>query len=63
MQLGENPIPAAIGGVHNNWPGLPDGIAVASVLIYLEPWAAAKSGQTVELTDFSLSDFMKKKKQ
>ena len=63
MQLGENPIPAAIGGVHNNWPGLPDGIAVASVLIYLEPWAAAKSGQTVELTDFSLSDFMKKKEQ
>jgi hypothetical protein len=63
MQLGENPIPAAIGGVHNNWPGLPDGIAVASVLIYLEPWAAARSGRAVELAEFSLSDFMKKKKQ
>ena len=62
MQLGENPIPAAIGGVHNNWPGLPDGIAVASVLIYLEPWAAAKSGQTLEMAEFSISDFMKKKK-
>jgi RNA polymerase sigma factor (sigma-70 family) len=60
MQLGDDPVPAAIGGVHNNWPGLPDGIAVASVLIYLEPWAAAKSGETVELADFSLFDFMQK---
>jgi RNA polymerase sigma-70 factor (ECF subfamily) len=63
MQLGDDPVPAAIGGVHNNWPGLPDGIAVASVLIYLEPWASARSGQAVELAEFSLSDFMKKKKQ
>jgi RNA polymerase sigma-70 factor (ECF subfamily) len=63
MQLGDNPVPAAIGGVHNTWPGLPDGIDVASVLIYLEPWATAKSGQTVELEDFSLFDFMKKEEQ
>jgi RNA polymerase sigma factor (sigma-70 family) len=60
MQLRDDPVPAAIGGVHNNWPGLPDGIAVASVLIYLEPWAAARSGQAVELAEFSLYDFMKK---
>jgi hypothetical protein len=57
MQLGEDPVPAAIGGVHNNWPGLPDGISVASVLIYLEPWAAAQSGLAVELTEFSPFDF------
>jgi hypothetical protein len=63
MQLGDDPVPAAIGGVHNNWPGLPDGIGVACVLIYLEPWAAAQSGQTVKLADFSLFDFMKKKGQ
>ncbi|OHB84246.1 MAG: hypothetical protein A2Z38_03080 [Planctomycetes bacterium RBG_19FT_COMBO_48_8] len=60
MQLGDNPVPAAIGGVQNSWPGLPDGINVASIHIYLEPWAAAQSGEAVELADFSLSDFLKK---
>lgn len=60
MQLGDNPVPAAIGGVQNPWPGLHDGISVASVLIYLEPWATAQTGQAVELADFSLFDFMKK---
>ena len=62
MQLGDNPIPAAIGGVHHAWPGLPDRVGVASVLICLEPWAAAQSGQVVELADFSLFDFLKKEK-
>jgi hypothetical protein len=62
MQLGDGPVPAAIGGVHNNWPGLSDGIAVASVLIYLEPWASAISGKTVELASFSPFDFMKRKR-
>ena len=65
MQLAENPIPAAIGGVHNPHPllGTSDGTGVASVMIYLEPWAAAKSREVVELADFSLFDFMKKKEQ
>jgi len=63
MQLGDNPVPAAIGGVQNPWPGLPDGISVASVHIYLEPWAAAKIGEAVELAEFSPLDFMKKKGQ
>lgn len=63
MELGDDPVPAAIGGVHNNWPGIADGIAVASVHIYLEPWAAARSGEAVELAEFSLSDFMKKEGQ
>ena len=63
MQLGDNPVPAAIGGVHNPWPGLPEGASFASVLIYLEPWAAAQSGQTIELTDFSPSDFFGSKEQ
>ncbi|MHC4646033.1 MAG: RNA polymerase sigma factor [Planctomycetota bacterium] len=52
MQLGENPIPAAIGGVLNPWPGLPERVSVASVLLYLEPWAAAHTGQEVELAPF-----------
>ncbi|MHC4439777.1 MAG: RNA polymerase sigma factor [Planctomycetota bacterium] len=60
MQLGDNPVPAAIGGINNNWPGLPEGITLASVLIYLEPWATARSGEVVGLADFSLLDFMKK---
>ena len=59
MQLGDDPVPAAIGGVLNSWPGIPDGISVACVLIYLEPWAAAVSGKSVELADFSPTDFMK----
>ncbi|MHC4060338.1 MAG: RNA polymerase sigma factor [Planctomycetota bacterium] len=52
MQLGDNPIPAAIGGVLNPWPGLSDRVGAACVLIYLEPWAAEHSGQMVELADF-----------
>jgi len=60
MQLGDNPVPAAIGGVHNNWPGMAEGIGVASVLIYLEPWAAARCGEAVELVEFSIFDFIKK---
>ncbi len=49
MQLGDNPILAAIGGVLNRWSILPDGVQVASVTIYLEPWASARSGQVIEL--------------
>ncbi len=49
MQLGDNPIPAAIGGVHNHWSILPEGVEVASAIIYLEPWASARTGQVVEL--------------
>lgn len=51
MQLGDNPIPAAIGGVLNRWSTLPEGVWAASVGIYLEPWASARSGQVVELTE------------
>ena len=60
MQLGDDPVPAAIGCVQNPWPGLPDGINIASIHIYLEPWASAQSGEAVELADFSPFDFMKK---
>ena len=62
MQLADNPIPAAIGGVHNPHPllGTSERGSVASILIWLEPWAAARSGEVVELADFSLFDFMKK---
>jgi len=49
MQLGNNPIPAAIGGVHNRWSILPEGVQVASVGIHLEPWASAHTGQVIEL--------------
>ncbi|HNS20381.1 MAG TPA: sigma-70 family RNA polymerase sigma factor [Sedimentisphaerales bacterium] len=49
MQLGDNPVPAAIGGVHRRWSILPEGVQVASVGIHLEPWASARTGQVVEL--------------
>ena len=51
MHLGDNPIPAAIGGAHNHWSILPEGVQVASVMIPLEPWASILSGQTVDLVE------------
>jgi hypothetical protein len=42
---------------------LPEGVSAASILIYLEPWAAARSGQAVELADFSLHEFLGKEKK
>ncbi|MHC4574105.1 MAG: hypothetical protein ACYS76_08230 [Planctomycetota bacterium] len=63
MQLGENAIPAAIGGVLNPWAGLPDQVSAAAVLIYLEPWAAAQSGQAVELAEFPRFLFEKNRGQ
>jgi hypothetical protein len=49
MELGGNPIPAATGGVLNHPSILREGTHVACVTIHLEPWAAARSGQAVEL--------------
>lgn len=49
MQLGDDPIPAAIGGVLNRWSILPEGVCVASVTIHLEPWASIRTGQTIDL--------------
>jgi RNA polymerase sigma factor (sigma-70 family) len=65
MQLADNPIPAAMGGVQNPHPmlGTSERGSVASIMICLEPWAAVKSGEAVELADFSLFDFMKKPEQ
>jgi hypothetical protein len=64
MQLGDNPIPAAIGGVLNSLPGLPYDVTAASVDVYLEPWAAARSGQTVELANVpSLADLLEEGNQ
>src|SRR4030065_1061850 len=49
MQLGDDPVPAAIGWVQDPWPGLPDESNIASIHIYLEPWASAQSGEGVGL--------------
>lgn len=48
MQLGDSPIPAAIGGVLNPWSILPEDAHLGSITIYLEPWASIRSGQTIE---------------
>lgn len=62
MQLGDNPVPAAIAGILNPRPEIYGKGNIASAIIYLEPWAAAQSGQTVELSDFSpLLDLLPKK--
>ncbi len=50
MQLGDNPVPAALGGVVHRWSILPESVCVVSLAIYLEPWASAHSGQVIELT-------------
>ncbi len=48
MQLGDEPIPAAIGGVCNSRQKPSAGLPVASVTIYLEPWASIRSGEAIE---------------
>ena len=53
MQFENVPVPAATGGVHFPWPGLPEDVSVASVQLYLEAWASAKSGLLIELDEFS----------
>jgi RNA polymerase sigma factor (sigma-70 family) len=40
---------AAVGGVLGPWPGCPDGVAVAHVRLFLEPWASAREGRRVLL--------------
>ena len=53
MRFDDIPIPAATGGVLFTWPGLPEGVSVASIQLYLEAWASAQSGQTIELEELS----------
>jgi hypothetical protein len=40
--------PAAIGGPAEKWRGCPEGVSIATVQLYLEAWAAAHTGETVE---------------
>lgn len=47
-------VPAATGGVCFAWPGLPEGVSVASIQLYLEAWASAQSGQNIELKELRL---------
>jgi hypothetical protein len=54
MQIGALAIPGATGGVLESWPGIPDDAEVASVRLYLESWASARSGRAVELAKPSL---------
>ena len=48
LQLGGDSTPAANGGVLAEWSGRPQGVEAALVRIFLEPWAAAQSGQVVD---------------
>jgi hypothetical protein len=40
---------AACGGVLREWPGCPREAGAAHLRIFLEPWAAVRSGENVEL--------------
>jgi hypothetical protein len=51
MEFEDIAVPAAIGGVFFECPGVPDGFSVATVQLFLEAWATAKNGQIVELTE------------
>jgi hypothetical protein len=53
MQLGDSPIPAAIGGVLHRSSTRPEETHIASITIHLEPWAAAYTGQVIELREGS----------
>lgn len=51
MQLGDIVVPAAVGGVCYALPWMPEGVNLASVRLFLEAWATAQSGKTIELED------------
>lgn len=62
MQFDDNPIPAAIGGVLNSKAEIYGAGDAATVTIYLEPWAEARSGQKIKLENLSpLLDLLPKK--
>ena len=48
LRLGDSPAAAAMGGVLAEWPGRPQSVDAAHLRIFLEPWAAARSGHAVE---------------
>lgn len=49
LRVGDVSARAAYGGVLTTQPGCPHGITAAHLRLFLEPWAALHSGQTVEL--------------
>ena len=53
LQLADIRIPAALGGVYYPWPEIPEGTGSAHLRIFLEPWATARSGRTVEMAVFT----------
>jgi len=55
LELGDVLLPGAVGGVHYPWPGSPPETSTAHARIFLETWATVRSGQTIELVEFSLS--------
>jgi hypothetical protein len=48
LHVGHTAARAACGGVLTEWPGRPPGVRAAHARIFLEPWAAARSGQIVD---------------
>jgi len=53
LELGDEFIEAAIGGVLPPWPGQPEGTELAHVRLYVEAWAEARTGVRVEMENFA----------
>jgi RNA polymerase sigma factor (sigma-70 family) len=51
--VGEVAARSAVGGVLAEWPGMPAEVNAAHIRIFLEPWAAARSGEAVEFLAFT----------
>ena len=53
MEFEDIAVPAGIGGVCSEWYNVPNDVTMVSVQLYLEAWAAAQSGQVVELIELA----------
>jgi len=61
MQFEGSTLPAAVGGVLEPWPGLPNDSFAGMLVLCVEAWASAHSGQDIKLDNAKpLLDLMKK---
>ena len=51
MQFEGSNLPAAVGGVLESWPELPEDSHAGMLVLCLEAWATAQSGQDIPLDD------------
>ena len=54
LQIQDEDVPAAVGGVLAGWQGRPPGVDAGHLRFFLEPWATVQSGQAVDFDRFPL---------